>query len=168
METILDFSLDNVERMLEFEKFCKDNNENISFELVNRLNGIYQFSGMKILQDFLYNICFNISILSMLKFKASQGLLLFDEFEEEFEKDDDEGTIKCKKESNIEIHARNNKRKDIAYEALNNVCLTSIEDLPTPCRVDSVLTLMDAGDRYKIESDIYFRKIIFAHYKYVH
>ena len=160
METILDFSLDNVERMLEFEKFCKDNNENISFELVNRLNGIYQFSGMKILQDFLYNICFNISILSMLKFKASQGLLLFDEFEEEFEKDDDEGTIKCKKESNIEIHARNNKRKDIAYEALNNVCLTSIEDLPTPCRVDSVLTLMDAGDRYKIESDIYFRKII--------
>ena len=78
METILDFSLDNDERMIECQKYCKDNNENISFELINRLNGIYQFSGIKILQDFLYNICFNINILSILKFKASQGLLLFD------------------------------------------------------------------------------------------
>ena len=160
METILDFSLDNDERMIEFQKYCKDNNENISFELINRLNGIYQFSGIKILQDFLYNICFNINILSILKFKASQGLLLFDEFEEEIEKDDDEDSIKYKKESNIEIQSRNEKRKNISYEALNNVCLTSIEDLPTPCRIDAILTLMDAGDTYKIASDIYFRKII--------
>lgn len=160
MENILDFSTNNDERMLEFEKYCKDNNDNISFELINRLNGVYQFSGIKILQDFLYNICFNGNILSILKFKASQGLLLFDEFEEEIEKDDDEDTIKYKKESNTEIQSRNEKRKNIAYEALNNVCLTSIEDLPTPCRVDSVLTLMNSGDTYKIQSDIYFRKII--------
>lgn len=160
MEIILDFSLENTERMIEFEKYCKENNENTCFELINRLNGIYQFSGIKILQDFLYNISFNINIIAILKFKASQGLLLFDEFEEEFEKDDDEDTLKYKKESNLEIKSRNEKRKDIAYEALNNVCLKSIEDLPTPCRVDAILTLMDAGDTYKIQSDIYFRKII--------
>ena len=65
MENILDFSTNNDERMLEFEKYCKDNNDNISFELINRLNGIYQFSGIKILQDFLYNICFNINILTL-------------------------------------------------------------------------------------------------------
>ena len=115
---------------------------------------------MKILQDFLYNLCFNPNIISILKFKTSQGLLLFDEFEEEIEKDDDEDTIKFKKESNLEILSRNNKRKDISYEALNNVCLTSIDDLPTPCRIDAILNLMDSGDMYKIQSDIYFRKII--------
>ena len=82
MEIILDFSLENTERMIEFEKYCKENNENTCFELINRLNGIYQFSGIKILQDFLYNISFNINIIAILKFKASQGLLLFDEFEE--------------------------------------------------------------------------------------
>ena len=160
MENILDFSIENDERMLEFEKYCKENDENTSFELINRLNGIYQFSGMKILQDFLYNLCFNPNIISILKFKTSQGLLLFDEFEEEIEKDDDEDTIKFKKESNLEILSRNNKRKDISYEALNNVCLTSIDDLPTPCRIDAILNLMDSGDMYKIQSDIYFRKII--------
>ena len=28
MEIILDFSLENTERMIEFEKYCKENNEN--------------------------------------------------------------------------------------------------------------------------------------------
>ena len=57
MENILDFSIDNEKRMLEFEKYCKENDENNSIELINRLNGIYHFSGIKILQDFLYNVC---------------------------------------------------------------------------------------------------------------
>jgi len=161
MENILDFSIDNETRIIEFEKYCKDTNDiNICFELINQLNGIYQFSGMKILQDFLYKLSFNCNVDSILKLKASHGLLLFDEIKELDDKDDDDETMKLKKESNIEIDIRNNKRKKIAYEALNNVCLTSIDNLPTPCKIDAVLTLMDSGDDYKEQSDIYFRKII--------
>ena len=114
MKNILDFSIDNETRMIEFEKYCKDVNDvNISFELINQLNGIYQFSGMKILQDFLYKLSFNsnIDLDSILKLKASQGLLLFDEIKELDEKDDDDETIKLKKESNLEIDNRNKKRK---------------------------------------------------------
>ena len=162
MENILDFSIENDERMMLFETYCENNknDENISFELTNRLIGIYQFSGMKILQDFLYNICYNPNITSILKFTVSQGMLLFDELEEEIAKGDKDDIIKIKNESNSNIRDRNDKRRKVAYEAINNVCLTSIDDLPTPCRIDSVLNLMDAGDTYKEECNIYFKKII--------
>ena len=156
MENILDFSIENDERMMLFETYCENNknDENISFELTNRLIGIYQFSGMKILQDFLYNICYNPNITSILKFTVSQGMLLFDELEEEIAKGDKDDIIKIKNESNSNIRDRNDKRRKVAYEAINNVCLTSIDDLPTPCRIDSVLNLMDAGDTYKEECNI--------------
>ena len=160
MENILDFSIKNEDRMIEFEKYCKENNENNSIELINRLNGIYHFSGIKILQDFLYNVCFNSNISPMLKYKISQGLLLFEEPEEEITKYDDDNDIEIKNQSNSEIKIRNNDRKIIAYKALNNICSNSIHDLPIQCRIESILNLMDSGDLYKLESDTYFRMII--------
>ena len=117
MENILDFSIENDERMMLFETYCENNknDENISFELTNRLIGIYQFSGMKILQDFLYNICYNPNITSILKFTVSQGMLLFDELEEEIAKGDKDDIIKIKNESNSNIRDRNDKRRKVAY-----------------------------------------------------
>lgn len=160
MESILDFSIDNEKRMTYFENFCNENNDNNSIELINRLNGIYHFSGIKILQDFLYKVCFNSNILSMIKFQASKGLLLFEESEEELKKDDTEEEIEIKKETNSEIKIRNDERKIIAYKALNNICMTSIQDLPIQCRIEAILDLMDSGSMYQTESDTYFRKII--------
>lgn len=160
METILDFSIENENRITYFENFCKEQNENESIELINRLNGIYHFSGIKILQDFLFKVCFNSNIFSIIKFQASQGLLLFEESEEEIKKDDTEEEIEIKKETNSQIKIRNDERKIIAYKALNNICMNSIEDLPVPCRIEAILNLMDSDNMYKTESDIYFRKII--------
>lgn len=160
MESILDFSIENEERMAYFEHFCKEQNENNSIELINRLNGIYHFSGIKLLQDFLYKVCFNSNISSIIKFQSSQGLLLFEESEEEIKKNDSEDEIEIKKEINLEIKTRNNNRKIIAYKALNTICSNSIQDLPIQCRIEAILCLMDSGDIYKLESDIYFKKII--------
>jgi len=160
MESILDFSIDNEKRMTYFENFCKEQNENNSIELINRLNGIYHFSGIKILQDFLFKVCFNSDIFSMMKFQASKGLLLFEESEEELKKDDTGEEIEIKKETNSEIKIRNDERKNIAYKALNNICISGVEDLPIQCRIEAILDLMDSGELYKLESDTYFRKII--------
>ena len=51
-EHILDLSLDQSIRLEAFEKYYEIN-EDISIELQNRLSGMYQFSGSKIIQQFI-------------------------------------------------------------------------------------------------------------------
>jgi predicted house-cleaning noncanonical NTP pyrophosphatase (MazG superfamily) len=155
---ILDFSLENDNRIAFFEEYYSKY-ENMCIELLNRLNGIYQFSGIKSLENFLYELSRKEkTIPCMLRLEASKGLFLFEELEEEFNKHDDENDISSKTDMNIQIKDRNEKRKLKAYESLNIVCSSDLYTLPTPCRVDAVLLLMESNGKY--DCDRYFREII--------
>jgi hypothetical protein len=105
-KNILDFSLEHDERIALFEEYCKFNkNENTydnCFELLNRLAGIYQFSGLKIVEQFLIEISKtkNSDISNTIKLEAAKSLLLFDEIDEHYEKNDSEEEKKIKDENN--------------------------------------------------------------------
>jgi hypothetical protein len=158
---ILDFSLDNELRIVFFEKYFDQNHDNC-IEILNRLCGIYQFSGMKVLEMFFYQLSQNKKISSIFKIEASKGLFLFEELEDEVKKYDDEETIELKNEFNKDIQTRNIKRKEKAYDALNNSLSDSydLEEISTPYRVDTICLLMKSGLKYKEQCDTYFRNVI--------
>jgi hypothetical protein len=158
---ILDFSLDNELRTVFFEKYFHQNEDNC-LEILNRLCGIYQFSGMKVLETFLFQLSENKKISGLFKIEACKGLFLFEEIEDEITKFDDKETIEFKNEYNKEIQLRNLLRKEKAYDALNISCSKSydLETLPTPYRVDSICLLMKAGEKYQSNCDTYFRDVI--------
>ena len=62
MNDILDFSLDNEERMKLFILYYKEHHIDTTLELLNRITGIYQFSGIKVLENFLYDIAIETNI----------------------------------------------------------------------------------------------------------
>jgi len=158
---ILDLSLDLEIRIKSLELYYKENKED-TIEIISRITGMYQFSGTKIIQNFLNYICLNtVNISTFLKLECAKSLLSFTEFEEDITKNDDKNMIEIKTESNKQIQERNQDRQKIGYKALNNVCSIIIKDIefPTPCKIDSICSLMET-DVYKLESDLYFRYII--------
>jgi len=166
-QNILDFSLEHEDRFIIFKKYCtlnrQQNTYDNCFELLNRLAGIYQFSGLKVVEKFLSEISkleisedFSIT----LKIEAAKSLLLFDEIEEEYEKNDSEEEKKIKDENNKKIIERNLKRKEMAYEIIDIVCSTfKNSDVPTPCQIESIYLLMKI-EKYKENSNLYFINII--------
>lgn len=158
---ILDFSIDNNERLEMFIVYYNIYDIDKTLELLNRLCGIYKFSGIKVLECFLYNLSIETNIEScLLRLEASKALFLFDELEEEFSKKDTEEIKKIKSEYNTCIQQRNKNRKIKAFDSLNIFCSSNIETLPTPCRIDTVFMLMESQELYKVNCDTYFRKII--------
>ena len=92
-KNILDFTLEHEERIILFQEYCKfnkiQNTYDDCFELLSRLTGIYQFSGLKIVEQFLVEISKinNTEYISTtLKIEAAKSLLLFDEIGEKYEK----------------------------------------------------------------------------------
>jgi hypothetical protein len=77
---ILDFSVCNNLRLEFFLQFYSQNSLNESIELLYRITSIYQFSGSKILENFLY-LFINTSISEIFKLEAVKSLLLFYEVE---------------------------------------------------------------------------------------
>ena len=154
---ILDLSLEQEFRVKAFEKYYTIHNNN-SIELMSQITGMYQFSGSKNLQNFLYSLCFDSCISSFLKLESAKSLLSFYEMEEVFKKDDDKKTIEIKKESTNGIIKRNKERREKGYVAFNHVC-ANLQDIATPCRIEAICTLMEC-ELYKNDSDTYFRKII--------
>ena len=139
-----------------------DINPDDTIEIVSRLTGMYQFSGTKIIQNFLSFICFNtVRISTFLKLECAKSLLSFYEWEEEIYKNDEDEMIQIKNESNIVIKERNEARKTLGFKALNNVCsiLVKDSDFPTPCKIDSVCMLMETSV-FKEETCEYFVSII--------
>ena len=107
-----------------------DSEKEDTIEIINKITGIYQFSGSKILESFLFHICEKSDISSFLKFECAKSLHSFDE------------------------------NKDYGYIAINNVCKDiNFEYLATPCKIDAVCLLMKS-DVYKIECRNYFCSII--------
>lgn len=158
---IMDLSLDQQIRIKALEMYYETNKDE-SIEIISRLTGMYQFSGVKTIQNFLITICNeNVNIDVFLKLECAKSLLSFTEYEEDIGKDDDDELKEIKNESNNQIEDRNSKRLEIGYNCLNNICnlIVSIKEFPTPCKIDSVFLLMEC-QTYKEQSDTYFRLVI--------
>ena len=154
---ILDLSLEQDIRIKAFEKYFEIY-DNDSIEIMSHITGMYQFSGSKVLQNFLNSLCFKSNISSFLKLEAAKSLLSFYEMKEVFKKEDDKESTEIKKESNNNILKRNKERKEQGYDTLNHVC-KKLNNIATPCRIEAICSLMEC-ENYKFESDEYFRNII--------
>jgi hypothetical protein len=160
MNDIFDFTLENEKRLKLIEHSNKINQDQC-FELLTRLFGMYQFSGIKILENFIILLTSkDTKISSFFKLEASKSLFLFEELEEQITKFDDDNTKELKLHSNKEIQKRNKERKEKAYQNLNNVCNNELKNLESPIRLNSIILLMEAGELYKDASNEYFINLI--------
>jgi hypothetical protein len=141
---IMDFEQEQSVRIKAFEFYCDQIGED-AIELMSNITGMYQFSGINVLQKFLFCICSHSQVPVLLKLEAAKSLLSFEEDEDETKK------------GFAEAVTRNKKRMEIGFSALDYVCY-AIGD-PTPCRVDAICTLMDSA-AHKREADTYFRELI--------
>lgn len=158
---ILDFTIENEDRLNFFITYYNKFNIDKTLELLNKLCGIYQFSGIKILENFLFDLSLNQKIEScIIRLEASKSLFLFEEYIDEINQNDTDEIKNLKLEHNKKVIERNEKRKNQAFKSLNNVCSSNINTLPTPCRINAIHILMESQDIYKHDCDIYFRKII--------
>ena len=116
---IFDFSIENKLRIELFQYFCSINTENDNMELLSRLIGIYHFSGLKILENFLFCLCTSENIPHILKFESAKSLLLFSETLEPILKNDSDDEIKIKTENNTVIKKINLQLLENGYKSLN-------------------------------------------------
>jgi hypothetical protein len=156
-EIILDLSLDLDDRIKAIENYYEVFSDE-TLELINKLAGMYQFSGTKLLETFLHRICTHGHLSTLLKLEAAKSLIMFEENEEGSDSDDDEDLALIKKESDEKVKKRNIKRMKYSYKALDCVCY-DLSDLPTPCRVDAVCLLMNSED-HQAYANTYFKEII--------
>lgn len=160
IDNILDFSLENKLRIELFKEFYSKNRKNDSIELLYRICGMYQFSGSKIIENFLYDFINDKDLSGVFKLEAAQNLILYYELEEEYEKGDDEDDKKIKDENNKIIKEKNEKRTNEAYKAIDIVCsILRGSDISIPCQIDAICILMRIDD-YKYNSNKYFILLI--------
>lgn len=158
---IMNFSISQDIRIKALELYYNTYSED-TIELISRITGMYQFSGTKILQNFLICICLeDVKISTFLKFECAKSLLSFYEFEEDILKDDDEEIIFIKTDSNNNIKERNLLRKQTGYKAIYYVCKLILyeKDFPTPCKIEAICMLMEVNT-YKDDTDLFFRTVI--------
>ena len=160
MDDIFDLSIDENIRIKSLEEYYFENKDN-TIEIISQLGGMYQFSGTKLLEKYLYTIACDSSISNFLKVESVKSLLSFIEFEEDIYDNDEETLKQIKIESNNEIKNRNTLRQNKAYEALDIVYnnLSSDTELSTPYKVDIISMLMK-NESYNDKSLIYISKII--------
>lgn len=151
---ILDFTneLDyRIYALKYFNKIFTDFSQTL--DIIQTISSMYQLSGTKILETYLYEICTNDQLLDLIpfiKFEAVKGLLGFEELI--FEGiDEDELEL---------INQRNIKRKNNGYIALDILCNNSqFIELPTPCKYEAIIMLMFSG-QYLENCSKYFSTFI--------
>ena len=119
-KNILDLELDNELRIELFEKYYKLQEED-SLELLSCISGMYQFSGIKILEKFLFNLSYSNNISFILKINCCKALLSYTESEDKICKWDDDDIKQNKNEFNNEIRLRNDNRQEKAFLCLKDV-----------------------------------------------
>lgn len=159
---IKDLSIDVVLRLNALERYYNNEGENKTFEIVSTLCSMYQMSGTKVLEEYLYHICCDSNISIVLKIQAVKTLIEYEELEEGSESDDDDETKKYKKINNERVRKNNNNKKKRAYYALNSVCKlfgNSSNIIASTCIVDAICMLMPS-EEFKIEASNYFNNIV--------
>lgn len=136
MNSIFDFELTVEERLRSLEEYSNP------LEVVQRIGGMYSFSGAKMYQEYLEKIITSSSLSSVYKADAAKSLFDFEEFQEEIKDDDDDMMKEIKQESNDSIVIRNATRLKKAYECLSYLCDHFDESISTPYKVDLIKRLM--------------------------
>jgi hypothetical protein len=139
--TILDLSQNMETRMKALELYYEEKASETN-EIISRLNGMYQMSGIAILEQFLCKISCNTKIDILLRLEASKALLVYKELEDDIEKTDTEEEVKEKEEENKLVKLRNNKRKENSAIVLKEICSNG-QELPTPCRIEAIISLLE-------------------------
>ena len=124
-----------------------------AIEVLSALSGMYQMSGSKLIEQFLYRICTHAQVSAFLKLEAAKNLLEYEEEEED--SDDEDETIL---ERNKSVKKNNMDRKVLGYKALDYACY-DLDNLSTPCRTQAILLLMDSED-HQTNADAYFREFV--------
>ena len=111
-DNIVDLSLPLKTRIEYIEEFYRQFGENECIEIVSRLSTMYQMSGTKILEKYMYEIAVNSNISPFLKITTAKSLIFFD------------------------------KKNVLGYQALDIICKDFINDIATPCQIDVICLLM--------------------------
>ena len=98
-ETILDLSKNLETRVSALEAYYNKKEED-AIEIISRLNGMYQMSGIITLERFLCKICTHSELSTLLKLQAAKALV---EYEELSDEDDTDEVILLIKERNIRM-----------------------------------------------------------------
>ena len=130
-ETILDLSITNELRIKAIEEYHRLHEEE-TIELISRLNGMYQMSGIKTLHQFLYNTATQTTLSNFLKLEAAKSLIEY--------KHDDE--------------TLDNQSSYALYTVCGN-----LNDVPTPCRIEALTKLMTYQE-FQLDCDKYFTDLI--------
>lgn len=149
---IMNLSLPVQKRVSAMEQYYqKEDIGDNAVEVINTLAGMYQMSGSRVIEQFFYNLCVSSNISSFLKVETAKNLIGYEEtlafFDEQY-----------KEENMNELEERNKKRKDLGYNALNQVCM-DLTNTPTPCRTEAITTLMECK-RFEKEADTYFCTLV--------
>lgn len=155
--TILDLSQNMETRMKALELYYEEK-ANETNEIISRLNGMYQMSGIAILEQFLCKIAYNKKIDILLRLEASKALLAYKELEDDIEETDTEKEVKEKEEENKLIKLRNKKRRENSANVLKEICSNG-EELPTPCRIEAIIALLEL-ELYPKEVNDYFIALV--------
>ena len=143
--TVMDMELSVDTRMKALSKYYHIAGEE-ALEIFNRLSSMYQFTGLKSIEDFISGICRCEYISSVLRMYACNTLF---EFEDIYYSDDEEEVVQHAKSRTMERHIN-------AFEILEGLCSECL-DLPTPCRVKALYLLMRSEDH--IEKSLDYLKI---------
>lgn len=111
-DDIVDLSLPIKIRIEYIEEFYRQFGENECIEIISRLSTMYQMSGTKILEKYMYEISVNSNISPFLKIATAKSLIFFD------------------------------KKNILGYQALNIICKNFINEIATPCQIDVICLLM--------------------------
>jgi hypothetical protein len=111
-EAIMDLGTSLETRMEAINLFYEKFGQETILELVNRLSTMYTFSGTKILEKYIYEICTKSDISSFLKITCAKSLCYYD------------------------------PKKELGYKALDSVCKNMGKDVATPCQIEAICLLM--------------------------
>jgi hypothetical protein len=110
--TSCDMTIPEDIRMKALELYYNKHGMNETVEIINKLAGQFQFSGINLLKSYLYNICVKSGIHPFLKTIIIKSLCAF------------------------------NKEDDTGYKAIDIVYPSMGHDVPIPCKVEIVVLLM--------------------------
>lgn len=154
MKTLLfDYEIDIKERIELLNKY-ED-----AYDVVKQISGMYEFSGTRILQEYLIFIVKTSTISSIIKSDAVKSLFAFQEFQEIIRDSDSEEMKIIKTESNDSIKKRNELRLSRAYDTLKFLCENFDNQIATPYKIDMIHMLM-RNPHYFETSNAAMKKVI--------
>src|SRR3990167_5916986 len=99
MDIILDFSIDENERIQEFINIAKENIE-MGLDIIFRINSIHAISNLKLVENFLHHACQNSQLPSLLKLEIVKDLLIYEKKLDDINPKDSQHIKQIKQESN--------------------------------------------------------------------